>query len=199
MNKRQLSVGVIAAFVTCLSPALSSEETNCCPSAQDLSQTPPKQIGMYLDGYHSYRKEAKLPAEDQRQIRTAHFCKQVNSDLWQCLIYDGNSKDARVIGIEYVITEKLYKTLSVSEKKYWHAHNGEVDSGLLVLPGMPKEKQKEILTGLRNTYGKTWQTWNHLEDSVPLGEPALMWNVDPEKISQATKNSVAAREVSPTY
>jgi len=199
MSSLRLVPSVIAAFVCCVLPALAEETVASCPSTQDLCQTPPQQIGMYLDGYHSYRNEAKLPADKQRQIRTAHFCKQVNPDMYQCLIYDGNTKDARVIGIEYVITEKLYKGLSATEKKYWHAHDGEVDSGLLVLPGMPKEKQKEILSALRSTYGKTWQTWNRLEDSVPLGEPALMWNVDPSKISQQTQKSVAVREVNPTY
>jgi hypothetical protein len=172
---------------------------SCSNAAQDLSTTPPQQIGMYLDGYHSYKSESKLSSEKQKQIHTAHFCKQVNPDLYQCLIYDGNTKGARVIGVEYVITEKLYNTLPKSEKKYWHAHDGEVDSGLLTLPGLPAEQQKTILSCLRSTYGKTWQTWNHLEDSVPLGEPALMWNVDPKKVSQATKQSVAAREINPTF
>ncbi len=165
--------------------------------SQDL--TPPNQVEMYLDGYHSYKKEASLPAKHQRQIRSAHYCKQVSPDLFQCLIYDGNGKGARVIGIEYVITDKLYKTLPAKEQKYWHAHDGEVDSGLLTMPGLPAEKQKEILTSLRSTHGKTWQVWNNLEDTVPLGEPALMWNVDPSKISSATKRSIVERSTNPTF
>jgi hypothetical protein len=181
-----------------ISPAFS-EEAGKCPAIQDLSQTPPHQIGMYLDGYHTYRNEANLTGDQQRQIRSAHFCKQVSPDLYQCVIYSGNNKDARVIGIEYVITPKLYQTLSDTEKKLWHAHDGEVDTGLLILPGMEKDKQKEVLTALRGTYGKTWHTWTNLEGAVPLGEPALMWNVDPKKISTETKKSVAARAVDPTF
>lgn len=189
------------ATLSLLSFSLNSAlaEEGGCPSTQDLSQTPPHQIGMYLDGYHTYRNEANLTSEQQKQIRSAHFCKQVSPDLYQCLIYSGNTKDARVIGIEYVITPKLYATLSDTEKKYWHAHDGEVDSGLLTLPGMDKSKQKEVLGALRGTYGKTWHTWTNLEDNVPLGEPALMWNVDPQNISTETKKSVAARAVDPTF
>jgi hypothetical protein len=193
------AAGVVAALSAFVLPVLADGGMKCSGGAQDLSQTPPHQIGMYLDGYHSYRSESKLGADTQRQIRTAHFCKQVNPDLYQCLIYDGNDKDARVIGVEYVITEKLYLTLSPAEKKYWHSHDGEVDSGLLILPGMPKENQKPILSALRSTYGKTWQTWNNLDEKVPLGEPALMWNLDPTKLSESTKKSVSAREVSPTF
>jgi hypothetical protein len=191
--------GLLATFVFFLKPILADTTMSCSKAGQDLSITPPHQIGMYLDGYHSYRREAKLAGEEQKQIRTAHFCKQVNPDLYQCLIYDGNSKDARLIGVEYVITKRLYDTLPKTEKKYWHTHDAEVDSGLLTLPGMSKEQQTAILTCLRSTYGKTWQTWNQLESNVPLGEPALMWNVDPKKVNQTTKRSVAAREINPTF
>jgi hypothetical protein len=154
---------------------------------------------MYLDGYHGYGNERGLSSDKQRQIRTAHFCKQINPDMFQCVIYSGNQEDARAIGIEYVITEKLYNTLSDTEKKYWHAHDGEVDSGLLILPGMAKDKEKEVLSFIKKTYGKTWQTWNNLSDAVPLGEPALMWNVDPRKVNKETEKSVAARQVNPLY
>lgn len=193
------AVSAFAALSAFVLPALADGGMKCSGGAQDLSTTPPHQIGMYLDGYHSYRTEKDLGADTQRQIRTAHFCKQVNPDLYQCLIYDGNDKDARCIGVEYVITDKLYQSLPAEEKKYWHNHDGEVDSGLLILPGMPKESQKPILQVLRSTWGKTWQTWNNLDDKVPLGEPALMWNLDPNKISESTKKSVGVREINPTF
>lgn len=154
---------------------------------------------MYLDGYHTYRKEADLSGDKQQQIRTAHYCKQVNPDMFQCLIYDGNTADAKCIGVEYVITDNLFKTLPAEEQKMWHPHDSEVDTGLLILPGLPKEKQKEVLTALRTTHGKTWQVWPNLSEKVPLGQPELMWNVDPEKISTTTKKSVATREAQPTF
>ena len=39
-----------------------------------------------------------------------------------------------MIGIEYMITPKLYKDLPQEEKKYWHSHVFEVKSGMLVMP-----------------------------------------------------------------
>lgn len=36
-------------------------------------------------------------------------------------------------GIEYVIDEKLFEDLRVDEKKYWHSHKHEVESGMLKL------------------------------------------------------------------
>jgi len=172
-------------------------EKEACAMGQKL--VPLTKVGMYLDGYHSPKKDASLPAEKQQQIRTAHYCKQVNPDLFQCLLYDGNGANARVIGIEYVITDKLFKTLSASEQKYWHPHTGEVDTGLLVMPGLAKDKEKDVLASLRSTHGKTWQVWPNLADKVPLGEPELMWSVDPEKIAPLTKQSAQSRAVVPTF
>ena len=36
-------------------------------------------------------------------------------------------------GIEYVIAEKLFEGLPADEKKYWHSHKHEVESGMLKL------------------------------------------------------------------
>jgi len=44
----------------------------------------------------------------------------------QCLIYDSPEKGARLIGVEYMITPKLYDTLDQEEKKLWHSHEYEV-------------------------------------------------------------------------
>lgn len=190
------------AMLTCsmfMMPSVWAGETGSkpCTTAQDF--TPIKQICMYLDGFHTYRKEKNLTGEAQKQIRTAHYCKQVNPDLFQCLLYDGNGANARIIGVEYVITDKLFQTLPASEQKYWHAHDSEVDEKLLILPGLKDEEEKSILSTLRSTHGKTWQVWPNLSDSVPMGEPVLMWNVEPNKISAKTKQSVAARKLDPMF
>ncbi len=67
------------------------------------------------------------------------------------------------------------------------------------MPGLAKDKEKEVLTSLRSTHGKTWQVWPNLADKVPLGEPELMWSVDPEKSAPLTKQSAQARAVDPTF
>jgi hypothetical protein len=202
MIKKFALAGILVSCLLSLPAAFADDaatpaHSDSCATGQDL--TPIKQVGMYLDGYHTYRSEEKLSADKQKQIRTAHYCKQVNPDMFQCLIYDGNGPDAKCIGVEYVITEKLMKTLPAAEQKLWHNHDSEVDTGLLVLPGLPETKQKEILGVLRSTYGKTWQVWPDLTQSVPLGAPVLMWNVDPAKISTATKESVAVRKTNPSF
>ena len=60
------------------------------------------------------------------QVEAHHFCSHITSDMRQCVIYDSNKADARLIGIEYIISRKLFETLPMEERKYWHSHSYEV-------------------------------------------------------------------------
>lgn len=44
------------------------------------------------------------------------------SDLRQCLLYDSAAKNARLIGVEYMIPKETYETLEPEEQKLWHSH-----------------------------------------------------------------------------
>ena len=50
----------------------------------------------------------------------------------QCIIYDSNKADAKLIGIEYIISRKLFDTLPAEERKYWHSHEYEVRQSCLM-------------------------------------------------------------------
>ncbi len=56
-------------------------------------------------------------------------CRVVNDDLLQCLLFDGNTLAANLIGVEYIGSERLFGTLPEQEKPSWHPHNFEVLSG----------------------------------------------------------------------
>ena len=51
-----------------------------------------------------------------RKLEAHHYCTHYNEDMRQCLIYDTPEKDARLIGIEYIVTEKLFMQLPDEEK-----------------------------------------------------------------------------------
>jgi hypothetical protein len=148
--------------------------------------TPPHNVEMYLDGFHNFSTDRKLQPEKQLQRRYAHYCKGVKPGVFQCLIYDGNSKDAKLTGVEYVVTNEIYQTFSTKEKSYWHPHDGEVDSGMLSMPGADPESEKKTLAFVRSTWGKTWNAWQP-GDEYPIGEVKLMWAVKPEHINTKTK------------
>lgn len=141
------------------------------------SHAPVKQFDIYVNGFHCCKHDTGMHMEAH------HYCHQVNGEFLQCVLFDGNAEDANLIGIEYIISERLFNTLPPEEQAYWHPHNFEVFSGELIAPGLPDAAEKEMLKFLVNSYGKTWHTWktsnhNRIEagDSLPLGDPQLMWS-----------------------
>jgi hypothetical protein len=110
-----------------------------------------------------------------RQIEAHHYCAHVNEEFFQCVIYDGNKSDSRLIGIEYIVSERIFKSLPDQEKALWHSHRHETTSGELVMPGIPQTVEHTAIASLVSTYGKTWHTWQVDKDSsLPVGIPQLM-------------------------
>jgi len=69
------------------------------------AKAPVDQISMYLNGFHAAKDDPSMVMESN------HYCNQVNEDFAQCALFDGNRKDARLHGVEYIISEKLYAQL----------------------------------------------------------------------------------------
>src|SRR3954447_4503074 len=133
---------------------------------------------IYVAGLHCARHDPAM------QMEAHHFCHQVNQDLLQCVIFDANTKDANLIGIEYIISERLFDGLPPGEQESWHPHNYEILSGQLIAPGLPDVAEKAFMKELMNSYGKTWHTWHTGRHDgggepghpLPLGDAMLMWS-----------------------
>jgi hypothetical protein len=129
---------------------------------------PLEAMSTYLNGFHLY-------ADDMgRQVEATHFCIHLRHDLHQCVIFDSNKPDARLIGIEYIISEERFRSLPDDEKRLWHSHHYEVKSGALVAPGIPDLAEHAYFKDLVTTYGKTFHTWQYDRDDFPYGIPQLM-------------------------
>src|SRR3984957_17777446 len=125
-------------------------------------------MSTYLNGFHMY-------ADDMgRQVEATHFCIHLRHDLHQCVIFDRNAPDGRLIGIEYIISEERFRSLPEDEKRLWHSHNYEVKSGILVAPGIPDLAEHAYFNDLVTTYGKTFHNWQYDRDDFPYGIPQLM-------------------------
>lgn len=122
------------------------------PPMREPMMDPIKNMDMYLDGFHFYADDLG------RQIEAHHYCSKVNDNLHQCVIYDGNGPDAKLIGIEYIISEEAFQQLPEKEKRLWHSHVYEVKSGALILPGVGDAREHEMMQTIVKTYGKTWHT-----------------------------------------
>jgi len=139
------------------------------------NQLPLRPMDVYLVGFHP------LKDHPQHQMESHHFCRQVNEDFAQCALFDGNGRDARLNGIEYIISEKLFESLPAGERRFWHPHNAEILSGQLVAPGIPAVAEKALMKDKMNSYGKTWHVWHtgalgEAGDRLPLGPAMLAWS-----------------------
>ena len=144
-------------------------------------------FNVYLVGFHPMKED---PAH---QMEAHHFCKQVNEDFAQCVLFDGNTSAANMTGVEYIISEKVFETLPGGERQYWHPHNGEILSGQLVAPGLPGVAEKELMKSKMNSYGKTWHTWaTDKGDKAPMGMPMLAWSFNRD--GEAQPGLVAKRD-----
>lgn len=138
-------------------------------SAVLQDKTPVRQLEIYLDGFHFANGDMNM------QMEAHHYCSKLNEDVTQCVMYDGNTKDAHIIGVEYIISERLFKTLPAEEKPLWHSHVYEVVSGQLIAPGLPDAAEKELMKQIVSTYGKTIHTWHtHHSMTLPVGIPMIM-------------------------
>lgn len=156
--------------------------------AAALQDRPPLEaLNVYLDGFHFYSGVMA------GQMEAHHYCSILNEDVIQCVIYDGNAGEAKLMGVEYILSDKLFKALPAAEKKFWHSHVHEVKSGQLVAPGIPQLAEHELMEKLVHTYGKTWHTWHTDRDkTLPLGVPQLMMGFTAD--GQARPEMVAARD-----
>ena len=138
--------------------------------AATLQSKPPiEAINAYLDGFHFYNGHPDV------QMEAHHYCSILNEDVIQCVIFDGNTKGAKIMGVEYIIDEKLFASLPAKEKALWHSHGYEVSSGQLIAPGIPAPAEHALMERLAHTYGKTWHTWHTDQDkALPVGVPQLM-------------------------
>lgn len=139
------------------------------------TQAPLRPMDVYLVGFHAAKEDPSM------QMEAHHYCRQVNEEFAQCVLFDDNTERANLIGIEYIISERLFDSLPAGEQKYWHPHNYEILSGELMAPGIPAAAEKELMRGKMNSYGKTWHVWNsapfqRLGDRMPLGDAMLEWS-----------------------
>ncbi|KAF9419528.1 hypothetical protein BGZ94_009390 [Podila epigama] len=149
-------------------------------------------------GLHVY------PNDPSRQVIAYHYCHHIDEDRYQCLMYDSDTPEAKLIGVEYMISEKLFKTLDEKEKKYWHSHKYEVESGMLVQVTKPlvtemvaRNVEHSPLKTLVNTYGKIWQTWpvddhGQCSSHVPTGPAQLLFSFTED--GQVNKDLLAKRD-----
>ena len=166
--------------------ALSQTGLACGHELEGKDNGPLSNHGLHFCGIHVAKNNPKL------QFVTQHYCGMGGEKLHQCLLYDGTGKKARLVGVEYIIPDDVFRKLPDAEKKYWHPHTYEVLAGGLIAPTMKPADELAFMKALLLTWGKTWHTWPDPTTAVPMGEPLLMWSLTGD--GQEDPKVIAARD-----
>ena len=103
---------------------------------------------------------------DDPSLRVEHFCKPHDRVMMVCQLYDSNSANATLIGIEYMITQEQYDSLPNREKPYWHAHREELrpERADPMMPELSPEQAQAEMAKVFPTWGKVIITWIPSDD-----------------------------------
>ena len=125
---------------------------------------------------------------DDPSLRVFHYCKPNDKIMMVCQLYDSNSPNATLIGIEYMINADTYNSLPDREKPNWHFHKEELapDRADPKFPQLSQQQQQETLKKLENSYGKVILTWNP-NDNTPAFPPQIQQVQHPYIVNSTVK------------
>lgn len=170
---------------------------------QDFS--PVKHVCAHFNAFHVYAADPTRPP-----VEANHYCSEINDDVRQCLLYDSTGPHARLIGVEYMVSAKLFATLPPDEKKLWHSHVYEAKSGMLIMPkpaslatggavsllpdALWEKAERAEMEQVVHFYGKIYHFWQiDRGDPLPFGPPQLMMSYTADGQMDFDKH-VAARD-----
>jgi hypothetical protein len=185
MDRRELfgALGAVGAGVTC-------GAASAAPHGDGKGGGPMTGPHLHFCGIHMAKADAK------KQFVTQHYCAahsgKDGEQVFQCVLFDGTGPNAKLVGVEYLISDAAYRKLPDDEKKFWHAHTYEVLGGGLIGPGMKPQDEAAFMEVIIETWGKAWHTWPDPATAVPVGAPMLIWSLMGD--GQADPKVVAARD-----
>ncbi|MGH7150684.1 MAG: DUF1264 domain-containing protein, partial [Planctomycetota bacterium] len=131
-------------LATAVALALGAHGPTQHATAGEKHFAPVEKIHLYLCAFHVAKENPSF------QVEAHHYCSPVSEEVHQCVVFDSKEAGAKLLGVEYIVTDKAYRSLPEAERKYWHPHAYEILSGQLVAPNLPKEGD-EVFPGLITT------------------------------------------------
>jgi mannose-6-phosphate isomerase-like protein (cupin superfamily)/DNA-binding beta-propeller fold protein YncE len=102
-----------------------------------------------------------------------HYCKTLEKSYIQCLLFDSDRPNARVIGVETIISPEIYAQLPEEERASWHYHKDEIPLVDAQLPGLSEEEAQKVVAAVENTYGRVVIFWVP-GNVAPMGTPSVV-------------------------
>ena len=108
-----------------------------------------------------------------------HYCKPINDDVIQCILFESTEPNARLTEIEYMVSKKLTGSAipKWSHTQNWHDHKQEIETGrvAIVNPSDPKE-QKGLADYVSGTDGIIFHLWPK-DAPIPDGSVGIAQSV----------------------
>lgn len=117
--------------------------------------------------------DAKFHFPGQSDMIAHHYCKPVAGGMTQCLIFESDEPDSRLVGAEVIVGPDIYNSFSADEKKMWHYHKTEIPKVEATLPDVSAEEAGNIVKSMEETYGKVYLLWDPGKNQMPTGSPSV--------------------------
>ncbi|QPJ63965.1 MAG: OBAP family protein [Candidatus Nitrohelix vancouverensis] len=108
-----------------------------------------------------------------------HYCKPINADIIQCILFESTDPNARMTEVEYMVSKRLARQVipEWSHKQNWHDHEQEIATGRVAIhnPSDPKE-QAELAAYVGKTDGIIFHLWPH-GAPIPDGSVSIAQSV----------------------
>lgn len=129
------------------------------------SNLPASNFALHIDA------ERHFPGDDKKIAH--HYCKQVSGGLTECQLYDSDSPNARLVGVELVVPTDTYNQFDDTEKALWHYHKEEIPKVNAKLPDLSQDEAAKVVKSLEETYGKVYLLWDPSKGDQPVGQPSV--------------------------
>jgi len=155
-------------IVAQLPPPPSSPSSNTTKTATSAATNATATTAKPADGYNTHLSAIRHVFDDP-SLRVQHYCKPNNKIAFVCQLYDSTSRNATLIGVEYIITADQYKSLPDREKPNWLdiTHNRSIP-----MFSVSADEVKTLTSELTGTHGKVIMTWNP-RDKLPAFPPQV--------------------------
>lgn len=91
-----------------------------------------------------------------------HYCKPINDDVIQCILFESTDANARMTEVEYMVSKKLVNKVipGWSHKQNWHDHQEEIATGRVVILNPTDAKaRKGLVDHVSKTDGIIFHLW----------------------------------------
>lgn len=118
------------------------------------------------------------------------YCKSVVGNMTQCMMYDGNEGDSRLVGVETIVGPEMYNTFKPEEKKLWMPTKDLLQSTMATMPDLDAEQFTNVAQSFANNYSKVYLLWDPGKINLPTGSPVV--TVMNTTVATGTTNTPAA-------